>query len=88
MEYKTADGHFVTDEMLEEEASELERGGRPASWKDAPPRQVNTTLPAWVVDAADSEAARLNISRKAVLNIWLAEKAEQTLAKHHTPASA
>ena len=83
MKYQTADGHTVTDETLEAEAQLFEKGERPSVWSESePPKQVNTALPAWVVNVADAEASRLNISRRAVLNIWLAEKAEEAILRY------
>ena len=43
MEYRTADGFTLTDEMLEAEAALLERGERPEGWEENKP--VNVTLP-------------------------------------------
>ena len=40
-------------------------------------RKVNCSLPAWIVEAAEEEARHLAISRSAVINIWLAEKAQE-----------
>ena len=79
--YLTEDGHLLTNEMLETEAELYEKGERPKVWREPDPRQVNLTLPAWVIAAADAEAARINVSRRAVLNFWLAEKAEQALER-------
>ena len=80
MIHKTLDGHEISDEELDREAQSYESGDWPAGTTvrtEQEVRQLNVTLPLWVVGAADAEAARLNISRRAVLNIWLAEKAEQ-----------
>ena len=79
MEYRTADGFTIDDEMLSQEAEAFEAGERPEGWRTPASRLVSVTLPAWVVTEADAE--RVNVSRRAVLNIWLAEKAEQS-AKH------
>ena len=79
MEYKTADGYTVTDEALEAEAELFEEGGRPEGWGAAKP--VNVTLPAWVIAAADTEAKRINVSRRAILNMWLATMAEKSARK-------
>lgn len=43
-------------------------------------RQVGLSLPEWVVEAADAEARRVNVPRRSVLNMWLAEKARSVLA--------
>lgn len=78
MEYRTADGYVINDETLEQEAEAFERGERPDGWRMPESRPVSVTLPAWVIAEADAEAARVNVSRRAVLNMWLAEKAEQS----------
>lgn len=79
MEYKTANGHVVDDELLAQEAESFERGERPSGWRTSGNRPVNVTIPVWVI--AEAEAERINVSRRAILNLWLAEKAEQS-AQH------
>ncbi|MDO4538820.1 MAG: hypothetical protein Q4B54_11720 [Coriobacteriales bacterium] len=64
--------------MLEQEAEAFERGERPEEWRAPESRPVSLTLPTWVIAEADAEASRVNVSRRAVLNMWLAEKAEQS----------
>lgn len=44
-------------------------------------RKVNCTLPGWVVEEAELEARHLAVSRSAVLNMWPADKAEQSRAR-------
>lgn len=88
MEYRTADGHVVDDELLEQEAEAFERGERPDVWQASESRPVNVTLPSWVIAEADAEAERVNVSRRAVLNMWLAEKAEQSLQHRRELAMA
>ncbi|WP_241963788.1 type II toxin-antitoxin system BrnA family antitoxin [Gordonibacter sp. 28C] len=44
--------------------------------KEDEPRKVNGTMPSWLVDELDIEARHLAVSRQAVINMWLAEKAE------------
>lgn len=78
MEYRTADGHVIDGELLAQEAEAFERGERPESWRASESRPVSVTLPGWVIAEADAEAARVNVSWRAVLNMWLAEKAEQS----------
>lgn len=78
MEYKTADGHVLDDALLDQEAEVFERGDRPSGWNASDNKPVSVTLPVWVIAEADAEAARVNVSRRAVLNMWLAEKAEQS----------
>ena len=81
MEYRTADGHVIDDELLEQEAEAFEHGERPSGWRTSGNRPVNVTIPLWVIAEADAEAERVNVSRRAILNLWLAEKAEQS-AQH------
>lgn len=72
MEYRTAGGNIVDDALLNQEAEAFERGERPEGWRVPTGRPVSMTLPAWVIAEADAEAARVNVSRRAVLNMWLA----------------
>lgn len=88
MKYKTADGHTIDDALLESEAEVLERGERPDGWREPETRPVSVTLPSWVISEADAEAARINVSRRAILNMWLAEKAEQSAQHRRTVATA
>lgn len=88
MEYRTADGHVIDDTTLEQEAEAFERGERPEGWRAPESRPVSVTLPTWVIAEADAEAARVNVSRRAVLNMWLAEKAEQSGQHRRTLAMA
>ena len=44
-------------------------------------RPINTSLPAWLVDFLDDEASRRGINRKAVINDWLVDRADQELAR-------
>jgi len=37
-------------------------------------RRVNVDFPAWVVQGLDREAARLGVSRQALIKLWIAEK--------------
>lgn len=47
-------------------------------------RTVNTTLPAWLVELMDDEARRRGISRKAVINNWLVDRADQEIERRKT----
>ena len=51
-------------------------------------RQINISAPAWLVDLLDDEASRRGISRKAVINDWLVDRADQELARRMSLASA
>ncbi|WP_027182138.1 type II toxin-antitoxin system BrnA family antitoxin [Oleidesulfovibrio alaskensis] len=37
-------------------------------------RRVNVDFPAWMVDALDQEAARLGITRQAIIKVWIARQ--------------
>lgn len=87
-EYITVDGHVLDDALLSEEADAFERGERPEGWRAPQGKPVSVTLPTWVIAEADAEAARVNISRRAVLNMWLAEKAEQSSQHRRSLAMA
>lgn len=41
------------------------------------PRQVNATIPAWLVQWLDAEAARRGVARKAVINTAIVEWADE-----------
>lgn len=43
-------------------------------------RKVNVDFPAWMVEKLDEEAARIGISRQAVIKTWIAEKLDQKYA--------
>ena len=88
MGYTTADGYVIDDAMLESEAETFEQGKRPEGWREPQVRPVSVTLPTWVISEADAEAARVNVSRRAVLNMWLAEKAEQSVRHRRDLATA
>ena len=39
-------------------------------------RQVNVDFPIWMVEQLDREAARLGITRRPVIKLWLSERLE------------
>lgn len=52
-------------------------------------RMVNITLPKWLVDVLDREAARRAVPRKSVINDWLVDRADAEAARAQgTPVSA
>lgn len=87
-EYVTVDGRALTDADLEEEAEAFERGERPPSWREPEAQAVSVRLPAWVIASADAEARRVNVSRRAILNMWLAEAAERSDSRRRSAAMA
>ena len=86
--YLTADCHVLADEDLEREAEAFERGERPAAWHEPGTQSLSVDLPAWIVASADAEARRVNVSRRAIINMWLAEKAEQSDSRRRAVATA
>jgi hypothetical protein len=46
--------------------------------------RVNVDFPAWTVSALDKEAARLGISRQALIKVWIAERIDQSEALKNT----
>ena len=51
-------------------------------------RKATYSFPSWVVDEAEREAKRVAISRSAVINMWVAEKAEEQIARRQRTARA
>ena len=40
-------------------------------------RRVNVDFPGWVVAALDREAARLGVTRQALVKLWIAERIDR-----------
>lgn len=40
------------------------------------PHRVNVDFPSWVVERLDREAARLGITRQALIKIWVSDRLE------------
>ena len=57
---------------------------RPEQRNDKP-RHLQITLPAWLLRVLDDEASRRCVSRKAVINDWLVDRADQELARRARP---
>ena len=51
-------------------------------------RKATYSFPGWVVDEAEREAKRVAISRSAVINMWVAEKAEEQIARRRQATCA
>ncbi|NMN01642.1 type II toxin-antitoxin system BrnA family antitoxin [Bifidobacterium panos] len=47
-------------------------------------RKVNLTLPEWLIERLDSEAKTLAVSRNAVVNVWLADRARDEDRQRNT----
>ncbi|MDW9619238.1 MULTISPECIES: type II toxin-antitoxin system BrnA family antitoxin [Sinorhizobium/Ensifer group] len=54
------------------EAVDWEKGKRP----NLEPHRVNVDFPSWVVGKLDQEAARLGITRQALIKVWIADRLE------------
>jgi hypothetical protein len=48
-------------------------------------RRVNVDFPVWMIKRLDQEAVKLNISRQAVIKMWLADRMKASQPK--TPRS-
>ena len=57
----------------------------PPSMRNDKPRHLQITLPAWLLRVLDDEASRRCVSRKAVINDWLVDRADQELARRARP---
>lgn len=40
-------------------------------------KRINLDIPQWLLDILDKEALRLNVSRQAIIKMWLSEKVEE-----------
>jgi hypothetical protein len=47
-------------------------------------RKVNGSIPEWVIEEMEREAKHLAVSRSAVMNMWLAEKAKESRRERAT----
>ena len=41
-------------------------------------RKVNGSIPVWIIEEMELEARHLAVSRSAVMNMWLADKAKES----------
>ena len=41
-------------------------------------RKINGSIPEWVVEEMEREAKHLAVSRSAIMNMWLADKAKES----------
>lgn len=44
-------------------------------------RKISMNMPVWLINELDYQAKRLAVPRQAIINLWLAERVEQELAK-------
>lgn len=42
-------------------------------------QKISGTIPCWIIDAMEAEADHLAVSRSAVMNMWLARAATESL---------
>lgn len=56
------------DEYLDYDAITIE---------DPDPRDVLLSLPEWAIATAEQEAKRRNVTRRAILNTWITDKADE-----------
>ena len=40
-------------------------------------KRVNVDFPEWVVEALDTEARRLGVTRQSIIKVWIAERLER-----------
>jgi len=38
------------------------------------PKRVNVDFPRWVIDALDTQARKLGVTRQAIIKVWIAER--------------
>jgi len=43
-------------------------------------KRVNIDFPTWMIDSLDREADRLNVSRQAVVKVWISERLKKEVA--------
>ena len=43
-------------------------------------KRINIDLPQWIIDQLDKEALMLNVSRQAIIKLWLRERLERRQA--------
>jgi hypothetical protein len=56
---------------------DLSKARRPALNKqDLEQKRVNVDFPTWMVNAMDTEATRLGVTRQSLIKMWLAERLE------------
>jgi hypothetical protein len=47
------------------------------------PKKVNVDFPQWIINALDSEAKKIGVTRQSIIKVWIAErlKLEQVVHK-------
>lgn len=41
-------------------------------------KRVNVDFPAWMIQSLDREATKLNVSRQAIIKLWISERLQDT----------
>ncbi len=70
MKAKDFDDVFDAGEEDVVEHLDLENASRPNRQQ----KRVNVDFPVWMVESLDAEAARIGVTRQAIIKMWLAEK--------------
>lgn len=47
-------------------------------------KRVNVDFPSWMIERLDEEAKRLNVSRQAIIKMWINERLASPY--HHSPS--
>lgn len=63
------------DDGLEDIIDDLDLSSRRRPNRDV--KRVSVDLPLWMVDALDTEAERLAVTRQSVIKVWLSERIDQ-----------
>ena len=63
------------DDGLEDIIDDLDLSSRRRPNRDV--KRVSVDLPLWMVDALDTEAERLAVTRQSVITVWLSERIDQ-----------
>lgn len=64
---KFDDGEDITDAL---DLSKAHRSGHKQ-------QRVNVDFPVWMVEALDTEAKRLGVTRQSIIKVWIAERLER-----------
>jgi hypothetical protein len=72
-------GRDITVEEFDQKFDDGEDVSAFVDWSTARPlnldaKRVNVDFPKWMVSGLDREAARLGVSRQALIKMWIAEK--------------
>ena len=51
-------------------------------------KRVNVDFPSWVIEALESEARRLGVTRQALVKLWIAERLDRIVVTGARPRGA